>query len=336
MRAPAFWQRSSSLAASLLGPAASLYGAVAGRNMVRAGARASVPVVCVGNFTVGGTGKTPVALALAEMLRALGERPGFLTRGYGGRLAGPVLVDPDAHSFREVGDEPLLLARAAQTVVARDRPEGARLCAESGASVIVMDDGLQNSSLAKDLAIAVVDGETGFGNGLTLPAGPLRAPLAAQWPCLHAVIVMGIGKAGDNILGEAEQRGKVAIRAGLMPDMAAMARLNGRRVLAFAGIGRPEKFFGTLEAHGVLVEKRHSFADHHGYRTEEVWGLVAEAAALGLDLVTTEKDLVRIEAVAGPESLARPIAALPIRVAFEDESGVEALLARYLPTRPPS
>jgi tetraacyldisaccharide 4'-kinase len=175
-------RRNPTLTATLLRPAAALYGAVAAARLRRPGVTAEVPVICVGNFTAGGAGKTPAALALAQLLREADHRPAFLTRGYGGRLPGPVRVDPERHGAGDVGDEPLLLARQHPTVVSRDRPAGARLCVEGGASVVVMDDGLQTRRLAKTLSVAVVDGAGGLGNGLCLPAGPLRAPLDAQWP----------------------------------------------------------------------------------------------------------------------------------------------------------
>ncbi|MFL5123375.1 MAG: tetraacyldisaccharide 4'-kinase [Microvirga sp.] len=325
MRAPAFWRAPQpTLAAQLLRPAAALYGGIAARRMRRPGERASVPVICVGNFTAGGAGKTPTALALARVLQELGAAPAFLSRGYGGRLAGPVLVDPTRHGAADVGDEPLLLARAAPTVVARDRPAGARLCAASGASVIVMDDGLQNPSLRKDLALAVVDGETGIGNGLCLPGGPLRAPLSAQWALADALVLIGEGEAGTAVARDATARGKPVLRASLRPEADTAARLQGRRVLAFAGIGRPEKFFATLEASGVVIARRRSFPDHHRYRAAEVGKLLEEARAEALLPVTTEKDLVRIAAL-GPE-LAQAITALPVALVFADEEALRASL----------
>jgi tetraacyldisaccharide 4'-kinase len=330
MREPAFW-RSRGLLPTLLRPSAALYNAVAGWRMGRQGERAAVPVVCVGNFTVGGAGKTPAALTVAALLAAAGERPAFLTRGYGGSLPGPLRVDPERHGAAEVGDEPLLLARAAPTIVSRDRPAGGRLAVEIGAGVLVMDDGLQNPSLVKDLSFAVVDGATGIGNGLPLPAGPLRAPLDAQWPRVDAVILVGDGEAGEALAREAERRGKPVLRARIAPDPVAVAGLEGRRVLAFAGIGRPPKFFETLEACGATVERRHAFPDHHPYTAAEVNGLVAQAAAEGLTPVTTEKDRVRIERLDGAQIAA--IVPLPVRLVFQDEAAVRDLLRAALERR---
>jgi tetraacyldisaccharide 4'-kinase len=296
--------------------------------MRQSGAAADVPVICIGNFTVGGAGKTPAALALARMLAAAGHKPFFLTRGYGGRLAGPVRVDASAHSASDVGDEPLLLARAFPTIVARDRPAGARLAAQDGASVVVMDDGLQNPSLAKDLTFAVIDGATGVGNGLCFPAGPLRAPLAVQWPRVDAVIVVGDGASAAAIRGERQARSKLVLRARLEPDSDAAAHLRGRRVLAFAGIGRPDKFFATLKECGAMIVAEKPFADHHPYRGDEIRAIVAEANANDLDVVTTEKDFVRIAGLPDAASLTANIGALPVRLVFDDESKLRDLLSQ--------
>lgn len=327
MRTPGFWSaRSPTWTARLLSPAAVLYGAVAGRRMAQDGVRAALPVICIGNFTAGGAGKTPTALALATLLRAAGERPAFLTRGHGGRARTPLLVDPAVHDHRAVGDEPLLLARAGPTVVSPDRPAGAALAAATGASLVLMDDGLQNPSLKKDLALAVVDGETGIGNGLCLPAGPLRAPLSAQWPFVDGIVLMGRGAAGARVAAEAERRGVPVFHARLAPDSAIAERLDGARVLAFAGIGRPEKFFRTLEDCGATVVERVALADHHVYRPGEAEALLAHARAKGLVPVTTEKDAARLPALDG-------LLALPVTARLEDPAGLRALLAAALARR---
>jgi tetraacyldisaccharide 4'-kinase len=332
MRAPAFWaEPRPSLPARLLRPAAAVYGAIAGWRMGRKGERAALPVICVGNLTVGGAGKTPAALALARLLGELGERPAFLTRGYGGRLAGPVRVDPLGHGPADVGDEPLLLARAAPTIVSRNRPAGARACAEAGATAIVMDDGLQNPSLRKDLAVAVVDGAAGVGNGRCVPAGPLRAPLAAQWPVIDAVVVMSDGAPGEEIAAQAADRGKQVFRARLEPDAGAAARIRGAQVLAFAGIGRPGKFFRTLESCGAMLGRARAFPDHHPYRGPEIAALIREAEQAGLVPVTTEKDLVRIAATEA--GLVARIVALPVVTSFAEEEQIRMLLASVLARR---
>ncbi|HEX8167880.1 MAG TPA: tetraacyldisaccharide 4'-kinase [Beijerinckiaceae bacterium] len=328
MRPPRFWDEPRpSAVARLLRPAAFVWGGIAAGRMDRGGDRADVPVICIGNFTAGGAGKTPTVLAVARILREQGERPAFLSRGYGGRLAGPVRVDPARHGPQDVGDEPLLLARAAPTVVARDRPAGARLCRdEAGASVVVMDDGLQNPSLKKDVSLAVVDAEIGVGNGLCLPAGPLRAPLKVQWRHVDAVVLVGDGAAGEALAREAAERERPVLRARLEPDHAVAARLARARVLAFAGIGRPQKFFATLEACGAAVARTREFPDHHPYSAEEVGALVDEARREALLPVTTEKDFVRIAALG--QGLVETVTALPVILAFADEEPLRAMLGR--------
>jgi tetraacyldisaccharide 4'-kinase len=329
MRAPAFWrERTPTFAANLLRPLGFVYGAIAARRLRRHGERLAAPIICVGNFTVGGAGKTPTAMAVARLLRQMGERPAFLTRGYGGRIAGPVRVDPDRHDAADVGDEPLLLARLAPTIVSRDRAAGARRCLAEGASVVVMDDGLQNPSLRKDLTFAVVDAETGLGNRLCLPAGPLRAPMTAQWRLVDAIIVVGNGAAGEEMAQEAVAAGKPVLRARLEPDGGIIPRLRGRRVLAFAGIGRPEKFFATVEASGAVVERSRAFPDHHVYSEAELRGLRAEAACDDLLLATTEKDLVRLGRLGSDTTSG--LVAVPVRLAFADAGSLRALLASTL------
>jgi tetraacyldisaccharide 4'-kinase len=332
MRDPGFWWRSPGFEARLLRPLGVLYGAVTGWRMARQGRRSPLAVFCVGNFVAGGAGKTPFAVEIAQRLTHMGERPAFLTRGHGGSLQGPVLV-ATRHNAAEVGDEALLLARHARTIVARSRVAGARLAETSGATVIVMDDGLQNASLAKDLAFAVVDAEAGVGNGLCLPAGPLRAPLASQWPFVRALVVMGAGENGEVLRQEAVRRGLPVVAAWLVPDPPAAAALLGRPVVAFAGIGRPEKFFATLRAIGAVLVGERSFPDHHPFRAGELEALAAQARAEHAILVTTEKDMVRIEEQvrggAGPTALLGDVQlrVLPVRLRIEDGPALAKLLA---------
>jgi tetraacyldisaccharide 4'-kinase len=309
MRDPGFWWRSA--APRLLAPAAAAYGFVAARRMARRGWSAPVPVICVGNFTVGGSGKTPTAIAVARLLAEAGHRPYFLTRGYGGALAGPVCVD--AQPAAEVGDEPRLLARIAPTIVARDRPAGARAAIAAGADVIVMDDGWQNPSLAKDLVIAVLDGRRGIGNGRVFPAGPLRAPLASQLGHADALLVIAPpAPAATPAIAAAERLGLPRFAGILVPDPATVATLAGTRALAFAGIADPDKFFATLEASGITVVARRSFPDHHRYAAGEIARLTAEADAKRLTLLTTEKDLARLAGDPAAHELAARAVALPV------------------------
>lgn len=326
MRAPEFWNRTdlqARTASALLAPLGWLYGAsVAWKRDHAKSSRCRASIVCVGNLTAGGSGKTPVALAIAELLKDKGVRVTFLSRGYGGRLAGPLLVDATRHGAAEVGDEPLLLANMAPTIIARDRRAGAVLAESTGADVIVMDDGHQNFSLAKDLSLVVVDGKHGFGNGRVLPAGPLREPVMQGLRRADAVIVMG-----DGWTAPAQYPGPV-LRAQLVAAGESLAR--GPRVIAFAGIGRPAKFFATLKALGAETVATRSFADHHSYTDEEVSELKNAAAAAGAVLMTTEKDFVRLNATQKADILR-----LPVRAVFEDLPALERLLDPLM-KRPPA
>ncbi|MBV8767062.1 MAG: tetraacyldisaccharide 4'-kinase [Hyphomicrobiales bacterium] len=342
MRAPAFWWRSPGPGASLLQPLGALYGAIAARRMSQHGMRSPLPVICIGNFSVGGTGKTPFAIELARHLLRIGERPAFLTRGYGGTHPGPLIVEPSRHSARDVGDEAGLLARHAVTIVARARDAGASLAASVGASVIVMDDGLQNSSLAKDFTFAMVDGETGIGNGFCLPAGPLRAPLAAQWPFVQAVVMVGKPRSsGQALKEEATRRGLPVLPANLVPDPEVAAALRGQRVVAFAGIGRPEKFFASLQTLGALVVAQLGFGDHHRFTMRELARVSSIARAHNAVLVTTEKDGLRVKDVIrpapsnqpdseGPAILGVRLLELPVHLQVWEETELQKLIARAL------
>ncbi|MCJ2090247.1 tetraacyldisaccharide 4'-kinase [Methylobacterium sp. E-005] len=327
MRPPRFWTSGPDHPlARVLAPAGAAYGALVSRRMDRAGSRAGCPVLCLGNFTLGGAGKTPAALAVAALLAELGQTPAFLSRGYGGREAGPVRVDPGRHAAAEVGDEPLLLARRAPTIVSRDRPAGASLCRRVGADVIVMDDGLQNPALAKDLSLAVVDAPVGLGNGLPFPAGPLRAPLARQWPHVGGLIVIGDGAPGDALVRAAGTRGLPVHRARLIRETDDWA---GRRCLAFAGIGRPAKFFATLAEAGAVIVGRRAFPDHHAYREGELAALAESAHRLGAELVTTEKDAVRL-----PASVSNRVRVLRVRLTFDGPEGLRRQLRQVLDSAP--
>lgn len=325
MHAPAFWWRRPGAAAALLSPVAALYGAIAARRLSQAGARAGIPVICVGNLTVGGAGKTPAAIALARLLIDAGEKPMFLTRGYGGALSGPVTAQAH-HTAAQVGDEPLLLARIAPTVVARERVAGARHAREGGASVIVMDDGFQNPSLAKDLSILVVDGARGIGNARVLPAGPLRAPLAAQLARARAMLIVGEVTGASPLVIAARARRLPLFRARFEPDPAAVAALAGTKVLAFAGIGNPVKFFATVAEAGIEARIHRRFDDHHRYRADEAAALLEEAEGNGLALLTTEKDLARMQGDASIAKLAARARALPVTLTVNEAEDFKRLL----------
>ena len=309
MRAPDFWQ-SGGVLATLLSPLGCLYGAsVALKARFASPVDPGLPVICVGNLTAGGSGKTPIAIAIASALRARGRKPFFLTRGYGGSEQGPALV-ARAHSASVMGDEALLLVRAAPTVVAKDRAAGARLAAQKDADVLVMDDGHQNFSLKKSLSLVVVDAQSGFGNGRMIPAGPLREPVMQGLARADAVILVGDGN--PDLAG---LTGPV-LRARLQTDACA---LKGMNVFAFAGIGRPEKFIASLEAQGVEVTGSCFFDDHHLYTEDEIAQLKAIAGESML--VTTEKDFVRLS-VAMREGI-RAVKAVAV---FDDMAALETLL----------
>jgi tetraacyldisaccharide 4'-kinase len=315
MKSPAFWQNPASPLGWLLAPLGWAYaGATAWRLAHGHPWKAPVPVICVGNLTAGGAGKTPIVRDLARRLRKAGRNVGILSRGYGGSERGPLKVDPERHDAGLVGDEPLLLARDAPCWIARDRAAGARAMAADGIDIIVMDDGLQNPSLVRDLAIVVADGATGFGNGRAIPAGPLRETVKAGIHRADALIVSGDDR--HDLLPAFSSR----IRA-LQATVSIRESLPAGPLLAFAGIGRPEKFRATLNEAGANIAGFQSFADHHAYSAAELADLAARARELGAALVTTEKDWVRLDA----EWRSR-IKAIAIDVVWRDEGGVAALL----------
>ncbi|WP_425088416.1 tetraacyldisaccharide 4'-kinase [Stappia sp.] len=330
-QAPAFWWRERpSALARLLQPVSAIYGAITARRMARAPkGRIDAPVICIGNFVAGGTGKTPFALALADLLAQKGRKPAFLLRGYGGNARGPLLVDPARHTAQDVGDEALLLAERAPTVVARDRVAGARL-ADGHGDIVLMDDGFQNPDLEKTVSLVLVDGETGIGNGLSLPSGPLRAPLARQLPFASAVIGIGEGPAGERVLAEAGNLGLPVFRAALAAR--APADLAGARALVFAGIGRPEKVFRSARDAGLEVVATRGFGDHHRYSEADAEALLAEAEALGAQLVTTGKDRARLAGVTAPAlaTLATRARVLGVEMRLEDPEALVAFLGEAI------
>ncbi len=324
-QAPAFWSRRNSLMGWALSPIGALVGAVTLKRMAGPSTGVPVPVICIGNPTVGGSGKTPTALMVLARLQEQGARPFALLRGHGGRLAGPVLVDPQTHTAADVGDEALLLAQAAPTVVSRDRPAGAAHAVALGASHVVMDDGFQNPSLAKDVSLLVIDGEAGVGNGRVLPAGPLRAPLAPQLDRADALLVAGGGRCADALGKLARSHGKVVLRGQVRPDPAVIATLEAGTVLAFAGIGRPQKLADTLAAAGVRIGRLQPFPDHHPYQPSDIALLIAEAARERWQLVTTTKDHVRL-ADRRFADMAGAITALPVTMQLDAPEALDDLL----------
>lgn len=310
MRAPEFWQRDG-LVPWLLAPLGAIYAAVTARRMAQPGWRAPVPVLCVGNAGVGGSGKTTLVLDLGARLIARGVKTAFLTRGYGGSLSGPVRVDPVLHGAAEVGDEALLLSGMAPTYLGANRAATARLAVADGAAVLVMDDGLQNPSLAKDFSILVIDGAIGFGNARVIPAGPLREPLEAAAGRCQAVLLIGQDATGALKLVPA---GLPLLRARLASEVPPTGPL-----VAFAGIGRPEKFRETLEAAGAQVLRLHGFPDHHAYTEAELRPIIDQAG--DATVVTTPKDAVRL-----PAALRDRVTPVRVRLVWDDPAAPEALL----------
>lgn len=283
-----------------------------------------IPVLCVGNLVAGGSGKTPTALALCDLVRREGiaRAPVFLTRGYGGSLAGPVQVDPVTHTAKEVGDEALLLARRAPTIVCRNRAEGARIAQALGPDLLILDDGFQNNSLKKTLSMVVVDGETGFGNGRLLPAGPLREPVYRGFRRADAFLITGTDVHGIGESMAADKPvfyGTMRVYASGVPDLK-------RRYIGFAGLGRPEKFRKTLEELGITLAGWHSFPDHHPYTLRDINRLEREARTHDAALITTAKDAVRLT----PGILTIPLTVVPVGLEIEPEDQLVSFLKAKL------
>jgi tetraacyldisaccharide 4'-kinase len=291
--APPFWWKRGGLQAWLLAPVSWVYGAVAARTMRKAKRlEMPVPVICVGNFTVGGAGKTPTVVTLAKAAKAKGLKAGVLSRGYGGSMDRTIVVDPAHHRARDVGDEPLLIAREALTVVSRKRVEGAKLLVGKGCDLIIMDDGFQSAKLHFDYALMVIDTVRGIGNGYIVPAGPVRAPTELQLKFATALLKVGSGNAADPFIRQAARSGKSVIEASIRP--VAPPDIRGRSVLAFAGIADPEKFFRTVEDLGGIIAVRRPFGDHRHLTEDEIGDILATAERENLDIVTTAKDAVRL------------------------------------------
>jgi tetraacyldisaccharide 4'-kinase len=325
MRAPEFWQEedyTAKFAALVLSPLGWAYGATVGWKAQHAHPyRSSAKVICVGNLTAGGSGKTPITVAIAQALEKRFAKTVILTRGYGGKMRGPGFVDLAHDTFEETGDEALLMAGAAPVIVSRDRAEGAKYAEREYVDAIVMDDGFQNFTLEKDLSIVVVDAETGFGNGRIIPAGPLRENISQGLARANAVILVGDGSPA--LTGF---KGPV-LRARLVPND--RHGLASTKVLAFAGIGRPEKFFATLRTLGAEIVEEREYADHHAYTASEFARLRARANAAGAMLVTTEKDFVRLT-----PSERRDVRFVPVHAVFEDPAALDALLDSVVPRAP--
>ena len=319
--APVFWGEPPGLLASFLSPIGAAYD-TAGRlrRTMSRSYRATVPVVCVGNLVAGGAGKTPVALSLASWLVARGHPVHVVTRGYGGRLRGPVQVDPTHHDALAVGDEALLLATRAPCWVARDRAAGVRAAVAGGAGAILLDDGLQNPTVAKTLGLVVVDSGYGFGNGRVMPAGPLRENLRRGLARADAVMLLAAQGGAGGAEGLPPGCGVPVLNAVLAPVNG--ERLAGTRLLAFAGIGRPEKFFAMLRALGADLVNTRAFPDHHPFRVAELEALRRDADLSSARMITTAKDIVRV-----PLAQQAGIEVLDVEVRWSDPDALVRLIS---------
>jgi len=321
---PPFWWKKPGLASALLLPAAMGYGFFARRNMEsRMPPKIDLPVLCIGNFTLGGAGKTPVAIAFAKAAKKMGRKPGIVSRGFGGAVRGLHLVDPGRDRARHVGDEPLLLARHAKVAVGGDRHAAARMLEEAGCNIILMDDGFQSRSLYPDYALLVVDAMRGFGNGKIFPAGPLRAPLSTQLAYTDSVVVIGNGEGRDRAVRYAARAAKPVHYARLVPS--ANRDVEGRRFLAFAGIGNPQKFFCSVKELGGIIEQQRIFADHHFFSEYDVKDIADSAAVHKLAIATTAKDYVRLK-TDGLDKKLDKLVIFDVEVMFDTRSFCESIL----------
>ncbi|WP_166418238.1 tetraacyldisaccharide 4'-kinase [Cochlodiniinecator piscidefendens] len=328
MQAPHFWfndRNKPGLKARLLSPLGALYARATARRVRQTGLQLNIPVICVGNINAGGTGKTPTAIAVIQHLQAQGMSPHIVSRGYGGTLSGPVKVVEGQHTARDVGDEPLLLSAFAPTWVSKSRADGGKSAQAAGADIIILDDGFQNPSLHKDLSIVVVDAAKGFGNGRVIPAGPLREPVKTGMQRADLLLSIGSNSAQKNFVEVWSDHITTPHLKGSLRPLQTGMNFEGLRVLAFAGIGHPEKFFSTLRAMRADIQRAEGLSDHQPLTETLIKRLETEANLLGAQLVTTEKDAVRL-----PDAFRQKVLTVPVRLELEDWAAFNASLGHIL------
>jgi tetraacyldisaccharide 4'-kinase len=326
MLAPQFWNKNGTIAKMLWPVSLVVQGFSQFRFHFYKSKKLDVPVICVGNIVVGGSGKTPTALDIGRILKEHGVNAHYLSRGYGGNMRGPVLVDTNTHTYKQVGDEPLLLARQSPAWVSKNRLKGALAAIKDGAEAIIMDDGLQNPLIEKNLALLVIDSGFAMGNKLFFPSGPLRESLSMGLKKADAVVVIGEMKIAEVLsrLPELAAYDKPVFHARFQIT-ADKESLKSNPLYAFAGIGRPEKFFESLEGIGARLIGKRVFGDHHPYSDDEMSSIIAEARALGGTVVTTEKDFVRI-----PAQFQKEITPIPVKLLFDNVAAWEGLIKTSL------
>ena len=332
VKTPKFWFRKNHPAALALAPLGMIYNlGVKARFAVTEPYDSKLPVICIGNFTVGGGGKTPLAVEIAGLLVEKGYKPVFLTRGYGGRTRGPHLVEPSQDSAADVGDEPLILADAAPVVVSADRVAGARFIEQMQADVIIMDDGFQNPSLHKDLSLVVVDEVTGVGNGLVFPAGPLRASLGFQLPKADALVISGpVPHGGEGAILQLEQNFKrQVLRVELVAD-GDVDWLKGAQITAVTGIARPDKLYTSLENRGAIITQKHEFPDHHMFSEQDARKIMDAAKIDDKPIVMTQKDRVRLPETGARGELRKKAHVLHVKMQVHEPEKLTLLLEKTI------
>ena len=328
MRPPDFWYNSEvGIAPKMLMPAGLAYSLASRiRRFLIKPWHPGVPVICIGNLVAGGSGKTPTAISIAHYFQNKGLEVHFLSRGYGGTIISPMRVDPIQHQVDSVGDEPILLAKVAPTWVSGNRRATAELAVKAGAKILVMDDGFQNPAIHKDISILVIDGETGFGNGQIIPAGPLREPVAEGLSRSDAALIIGDDVHGLSTSMEHPLNKNFKILRAHLTPVTSVEELKGKRVFAFAGIGRPKKFFHTLQTIGCLIIGTAEFPDHHAYTVDEINDLLKKANHMNAILVTTSKDQTRLD-----KTIAKKVTEIPVYLEWEDCSPLDNLFESILP-----